>query len=133
MIIGSATVSVPIETTSRFATGVPGLDRVLYGGLPRCALILVEGPPGSGKTTMALQFLIQAVRAGESCLLATSAESPQQLRSIAASHGWSLEGINITGLSEPPSAEEELDYTLFPEAEVEIGETFDHLFPKSNG
>ena len=106
MIIGSATVSVPIETTPRFATGVPGLDRVLHGGLPRCALILVEGPPGSGKTTMALQFLIQAVRAGESCLLATSAESPQQLRSIAASHGWSLDGINITGLSEPPSAEE---------------------------
>ena len=121
-------MSVPIETTPRFATGVPGLDRVLHGGLPRCALILVEGPPGSGKTTMALQFLIQAVRAGESCLLATSAKSPQQLRSIAASHGWSLDGINITGLSEPPSAEEELDYTLFPEAEVEIGETFDHLF-----
>lgn len=122
-------MSVPIETTPRFPTGAPGLDRVLHGGLPRCALILMEGPPGSGKTTMALQFLLQAVRAGETCLLATSAESPQQLRSIAASHGWSLDGVNITGLSEPPSAEDKwLDYTLFPEAEVEIGETFDHLF-----
>lgn len=120
---------MPITTTPRFPTGVPGLDRVLHGGLPRCALILIEGPPGSGKTTVALQFLLQAVRAGETCLLATSAESPQQLRSIAASHGWSLDGVNITGLSEPPSAENKwLDYTLFPEAEVEIGETFDHLF-----
>ncbi|WP_348643623.1 ATPase domain-containing protein [Methylocystis sp. L43] len=121
-------MSVPIEKTPRFATGVPGLDSVLHGGLPRGSLILLEGPPGSGKTTVALQLLIQAVRAGESCLLATSAESPHQLRSIAASHGWSLDGVNITGLAEPSSAEEGLDYTIFPEAEVEIGETFDHLF-----
>ena len=70
-------MSVPIETTPRFATGVPGLDKVLHGGLPRCALVLVEGPPGSGKTTMALQFLIQPVRAGESCL-------PRDERRVAA-------------------------------------------------
>lgn len=123
-------MSMPIQETSRFSTGVPGLDRVLHGGLPRGSLLLIEGPPGSGKTTIALQLLIQAVRAGETCLLATSAESPAQLRSIAASHGWSLEGVNITGLSEPPGedGDKRLDYTLFPEAEVEISETFDHLF-----
>lgn len=111
----------------RFPSGVPGLDEVLGGGLPRGALLLVLGPPGSGKTTVALQFLLQAVRSGETCLLASNAESPQQLSGIAASHGWRLDGVHMTGLSDP-CVEEQSDYTLFPEAEVEIGETLQHLF-----
>ncbi|KAF2991027.1 Circadian clock protein kinase KaiC [Methylocystis sp. MJC1] len=116
---------------SRFLTGVPGLDEVLQGGLPRGALILVEGPPGSGKTTVALQFLLAAAQRGETCLLASNAETPEQLKLIVASHGWSLEGVHVTSLSEGCSGAEEapaLDYTLFPEAEVEIGETLQHLF-----
>jgi circadian clock protein KaiC len=113
---------------ARFPSGVPGLDNVLQGGLPRSASILLEGAPGSGKTTMALQFLLQAVRDGERCLLATNAETPQQLRAIGLSHGWGLDGINITDLADASPAEEHGEYTLFPEAEIEVDETLRHLF-----
>ncbi len=123
-------MSTRIVETPRFPSGVPGLDTVLQGGLPHGTLLLLEGPPGSGKTTMALQILLQAVRNGESCLLASNAETPEQLKSIAASHGWSLDGVHITRLGEAAEATEDHsdDYTLFPEAEVEIGETLQNLF-----
>ena len=74
--------------TPRIPSGVPGLDEVLQGGLPRGALLLIEGPPGSGKTTFGLQFLLQGRGDGETCLLASSAETLEQLKSIAASHAW---------------------------------------------
>lgn len=123
-------MSPSVVTTSRFPSGVPGLDAVLQGGIPRGSLILVEGPPGSGKTTIALQFLLQAVRDGQSCLLASNAETPDQLKSIVASHGWTLEGVHVTELAEGAESEEgqPFGYTLFPEAEVEVGETLQHLF-----
>jgi circadian clock protein KaiC len=123
-------MTASVVAIPRFASGVPGLDEVLQGGVPRGSLILVEGPPGSGKTTIALQFLLQSVREGKSCLLASNAETPEQLKSIVASHGWTLDGVHITELAEGAEHEEDqqLDYTLFPEAEVEVGETLQHLF-----
>ena len=65
-------MAAPIATP-RIASGVPGLDEVLQGGLPRGALLLIEGAPGSGKTTFGLQFLLQGIRQGETCLLASNA------------------------------------------------------------
>ena len=119
-----------VTAVPRFRSGVPGLDEILLGGLPRETLLLIEGPPGSGKTTIALQILLQAARDGEACLLASNSETPPQLKSLAASHGWSLDGIHITQLAEGEGTEEAegSDYTLFPEAEVEVGETLQHLF-----
>lgn len=81
-------MSASVIDTPRFPTGITGLDEIFLGGLPRGALMLIEGPPGSGKTTIAVQFLLQALRQGESCLLVSNAETPAQLSSIAASHGW---------------------------------------------
>ena len=72
-------------------------------------------------------MLLQAARDGETCMLASNAETPEQLKSIAASHGWKFDGIHITPLADGSGAEG-ADYTLFPEAEVEVGETLQHLF-----
>jgi circadian clock protein KaiC len=118
------------EAIARITSGIPGLDEILNGGVPRNTLLLIEGRPGSGKTTIALQFLLQGVRQGETCLLITNAESARQLDWIAASHGWSLEGIHVSEWREPTQTEDDggLDYTLFPEAEVEVGETLQYLY-----
>src|SRR5690349_18930570 len=75
--------------------GVPGLDDILRGGLPPCRLYLVEGNPGSGKTTLALQFLLDGVRRGDSALYVTLSETKRELLAVARSHDWSLDGIHI--------------------------------------
>ena len=123
-------MSMPVIATRRISSGVPGLDEVLQGGLPREALLLVEGPPGSGKTTLGMQFLLQGVRDGETCLLASNAETLEQLKLIAASHAWNLDGIHVIEFTEPATTDDDdgSGYTLFPEAEVELGETLQHLF-----
>ena len=84
--------STPIE---RFATGIAGLDDILGGGLARNHLYLVEGDPGTGKTTIAMQFLMEGVRRGQKGLYVTLSESKAELLEIADSHGWSLDGIEI--------------------------------------
>ena len=71
-------------------TGIQGLDDVLSGGLTPNRLYLLEGVPGSGKTTLAVQFLMEGVRCGEPVLYVTLSESEDELRGVAASHGWSL-------------------------------------------
>jgi circadian clock protein KaiC len=105
-------------------TGIEGLDDILAGGFSRDRLYLVEGNPGAGKTTLALQFLIAGVRRGEPGVYATLSETEEELRDVAASHGWSLDGISICDLQ---TAEESLhadsQYTLFHPSEIELTET----------
>lgn len=105
-------------------TGINGLDTVLRGGLPSRRLFLVQGQPGSGKTTLALQFLLEGVRRGEGCLYVTLSESEEEIQGVAASHGWSLDGIVIYDLSlvEHQLREGE-ENSLFHPGEVELQET----------
>ena len=86
------------------STGITGLDDILAGGFTRSRLYLVEGVPGSGKTTLALQFLMEGAAAGERVLYVTLSETEEELRAVAASHGWSLDGITILELT-PSEAE----------------------------
>ena len=104
-------------------TGIPGLDDILRGGLTPDRLYLVEGVPGSGKTTLALDFLRAGVRNGETVLYVTLSETAQELAAVGASHGWDLAGINIHEMApaEGVLASQE-QYTLFHPTEVELGE-----------
>jgi circadian clock protein KaiC len=75
--------------------GNKGLDRILKGGLPSRRLYLVEGAPGSGKTTLALEFLREGVRLGEPVLYITLSETREELAAVCASHGWTLDGFEV--------------------------------------
>jgi len=106
------------------ATGVAGLDDILGGGLTANRLYLLEGMPGSGKTTLAFQFLMEGARLGESVLYVTLSETQEEIRAVAASHGWKLEGIAIRELV--PSEESLMpgeQYTVFHPSEVELSDT----------
>jgi circadian clock protein KaiC len=106
------------------ATGIAGLDDVLGGGLTPYRLYVVEGTPGAGKTTLAFQFLFDGVRRGERVLYVTLSESAEETRAVAASHDWSLEGVDIRELiPSEQSLETEEQYTVFHPSEVELGVT----------
>ena len=106
------------------SSGVPGLDEVLAGGLTRDRLYLVEGEPGTGKTTLALQFLNEGARQGESVLYITLAETAVELLSVANSHGWTMEGIHIEEiLPNQDVLDPEQQYTIFHPSEIELGTT----------
>jgi circadian clock protein KaiC len=105
-------------------TGVVGLDDVLGGGLTRNRLFLIEGVPGSGKTTLALQFLRAAVERGEPVLYVTLSETEDELRAVAHSHGWSLDGITMQELIPSEAAfDPDEQNTMFHASEVEMSAT----------
>jgi circadian clock protein KaiC len=111
-------------------TGIWGLDDILSGGLSRRHLFLVEGAPGTGKTTIALQFLMEGVRVGEKCLYITLSETEQELRDGAASHGWTLnDNIEIFELLPPESLlDSEQQQSLLYSSDLELGETTKQIF-----
>ena len=117
------------RSSPRVATGIEGLDDILAGGLPENTLYLVEGEPGTGKTTLALQYLLEGARRGERGLYVTLSETADELRGVALSHGWSLDNVAIYELAptpEPLSADEQ--YTILHPSEVELGETTKAVF-----
>src|SRR5689334_12725582 len=99
---GAYLMSDAIRTQpDRAATGVAGLDYILGGGFPRNRVYLIEGDPGSGKTTLGLQFLLEGVKQGDPVLYVTLSETKNELEGVAASHGWDLAGVYIHELAGP--------------------------------
>ena len=113
------------------STGIPGLDDVLVGGLDPERLYLIEGEPGTGKTTLALQFLLEGLRRGDKGLYVTLSESERELRLVARRHGWSLDRISVFELVPPEAAlDPEKELTLFHPAELELSETSKLIFDR---
>jgi circadian clock protein KaiC len=105
-------------------TGVSGLDDILVGGYASNRAHLVEGRPGSGKTTLGLQFLLDGVRRNERCLYITLSESKRELLSVAHRHGWSLDGIEVYELIPPElSLDPKQQQSLLYSSDLELGET----------
>lgn len=117
--------SAPLTTNgARCQTGVDGLDNVLAGGLPRNRLYLIRGDPGVGKTTLAMQFLLEGARRGETGLYITLSETKDEIDNVAVSHGWDLTQIHLFELS---TIEEKIrgdsESTFFHPSEVELNRT----------
>jgi circadian clock protein KaiC len=112
------------RTLERTPTGTPGLDDVLRGGLISHRLYLIEGDPGAGKTTLATQFLLNGRDRGENCLYLTLSETKEELEAGAASHGWTLDGIEVVELgTEERDLSPEAHLTMYNPSEVELSET----------
>ena len=112
----------------RTSTGVKGLDDILHGGLPSGQMYLLEGHPGTGKTTIALQFILEGARLGEQTLYVTLSESREELEAAAESHGWSLADLNVVEfVPEEASLEGDDSYTVFHPDEVELADTIKRL------
>jgi len=111
------------NAVSLASTGVAGLDSVLRGGLTPDRLYLVEGTPGTGKTTLGLGFLLAGAAQGEAGLYVTLSETETELRAVAATHGWSLDALDIVELVPEAGFGEDQEQTLLHPSEVELGET----------
>lgn len=114
-----------VEGMPRMRTGVAGLDEILHGGLIAQRLYLVDGNPGCGKTTFALQFLLEGVRHGEKGLYVTLSETREELEAGAASHGWSLDALEVVELTADQQQDllSEGPLTMVQPADVELSET----------
>lgn len=112
----------------RISTGIPALDEVLGGGLTAERLYLLEGTPGTGKTTLSLQFLLEGVSRGERGLYITLSETAEELRAVATGHGWTLDGISVFELVNEAGLDAESEQSILYPSEVELGETTQRIF-----
>lgn len=114
---------------AKSGTGIKGLDVILQGGLPRNRLYLLQGEPGTGKTTIALQFLLEGARQGENVLYITFSETKEELEQVARSHGWDLTKVSLLELSAiEQQLKPEFQNTVFHPVEVEMNQTTQILF-----
>jgi circadian clock protein KaiC len=119
------------QDNNRLSTGIEGLDNILRGGLAKGFLYLIEGNPGAGKTTLALQFLLEGARQGESGLYISLAESEDELRHVAASHGFDLANVTLCKISPPELAGNASEqYTVFPPVEVELADVLETILER---
>ncbi len=120
--------SAPNNLAVRCTTGVEGLDLILKGGLPKNRLYLIQGDPGVGKTTLAMQFLLEGAKLGETCLYITLSETKDEIVTVAASHGWDISKIHLYELS---TIEEQIrgdsESTFFHPSEIELNRTITAL------
>ena len=115
------------------STGIPGLDDVLSGGLDPDRLYLIEGEPGTGKTTIALQFLLEGASRGEKGLCVTLSESERELRLVAKRHGWSIDELSVFELVPPEATlDPERELTLFHPSKLELSESSKLIFERVN-
>lgn len=117
--------TAPASSTPRARTGVAGLDAILGGGLPADRLYLVDGEPGTGKTTLALQFLLAGQADGQRGLYVSLSETAEELRAASLSHGWNTDDLSVLELSAIEGVVSEEVYTLFHPSEVELQQTVD--------
>jgi len=113
----------PAPFQPRAATGIVGLDNVLGGGLPMRHVYLVEGTPGAGKTTLGLQFLLAGRAMNERGLYVTLSETAEELATVALSHGWSLDGIDVFEMVPHEGLSPDQEQSILYPSEVELGET----------
>ncbi len=107
----------------RAATGIEGLDDILGGGLPRQRLYLIQGDPGTGKTTLSLQYLLRGARDGEKGLYISLSESRDEIVQVADSHGWNLDALDLVEMSDDYNAlSPDTENTLFLSSEIELSE-----------